>query len=222
LIGEHTDYNDGYVLPAAINKSVYLAIEKRDDHEIHLFSTEYKEHYVSSLDCYACTQKHWPNYIIGVTYQLLQQGYSLTGFNVVIGGDIPIGSGVASSAAFACAAVFGLNEIFHLGVPKTVMIRSRGDMPSVGKKMFKTHEDLSRLYEVSCKELDFSVAHVKNEKSVLGARMMGGGFGGCTIKLVYEDAIPDLTANISNEYSAAFGLELKPYIMERGDGISVC
>src|SRR4026209_1190630 len=72
LIGEHTDYNDGYVLPAAINKSVYIAIQKRDDLKTHFFSTEFNEHYESDVERIVRAKKQWPNYIIGVVWQLLQ------------------------------------------------------------------------------------------------------------------------------------------------------
>ena len=351
LIGEHTDYNDGYVLPAAINKSVYIAIQKRDDLKTHFFSTEFNEHYESDVERLVRAKKQWPNYIIGVVWQLLQRRYQITGFNLVVGGDIPIGSGLGSSAALTCATVFGLNEIFQLDLDKIEMIRiaqraehdfigvkcgimdqfasmfgkknrvirldcrslefeyfslgmeqlkivlldttikhslasseynlrreqcgegiaciqqkypdvknlrdvtllmlddclekdsviynrckyvvsenqrvletcedlsgKNGRMTSAGKRMFTTHEGLSKLYQVSCKELDFLVDSVKKEKSVLGARMMGGGFGGCTINLVKEDEIPALYAKISKAYAATFGLELKYYLIETDDG----
>jgi galactokinase len=96
-----------------------------------------------------------------------------------------------------------------------------GDIIALGKKMFRTHEGLSKEYEVSCKELDYLVEYVKNNASVLGARMMGGGFGGCTINLVKEDAIDDLVKTVSKDYQQAMNLELSVYIAGIEDGTSV-
>jgi galactokinase len=95
------------------------------------------------------------------------------------------------------------------------------DMVSFGKKMFATHKGLSELYDVSCKELDFMVDFVKNEPAVLGARMMGGGFGGCSINLVKEEAIEALSGRIEAAYSTAFGIEMKVYIATIENGTSI-
>jgi galactokinase len=97
----------------------------------------------------------------------------------------------------------------------------KGHIDALGKKMFLTHEGLSKEYEVSCKELDFLVDHVKNNPVVLGARMMGGGFGGCTINLVKEEAIDGLVKKISKDYQQAMNLELSAYIAGIEDGSSV-
>ena len=97
----------------------------------------------------------------------------------------------------------------------------KGNLEALGKKMFRTHEGLSKEYEVSCKELDYLVDYVKNNPSVLGARMMGGGFGGCTINLVKEEAIDDLVKKISKEYQQATNLELSSYIAVIEDGTSI-
>ena len=96
-----------------------------------------------------------------------------------------------------------------------------GNIDALGKKMFRTHEGLSKEYEVSCKELDYLVDYVKDNSSVLGARMMGGGFGGCTINLVKEESIDDLVKNISKDYQQAMNLELSAYIAGIEDGTSV-
>ena len=86
--------------------------------------------------------------------------------------------------------------------------------------MFKTHEGLSTLYEVSCAELDFLISQVKNNPDVLGARMMGGGFGGCTINLVKEEAADDLIEKISIAYQKAIGRKLNYYHVSVDDGTS--
>lgn len=353
IIGEHTDYNEGFVLPAAINKAIYIAIGKRNDDAIHLYAQDYKQEHVVSLSSVAPTDKHWPNYILGVVDQFQKSGYSIGGFNLVIDGDVPLGAGLSSSAAVECATAFALNELFQLGLEKIQMVKAaqlaeqsfagvmvgimdmfasmfgkkdhvvkldcrtleyeyvplqlknvkilllntnvkhslasteyntrrkeceqgvawvkehhpgvkslrdvtmdllqqhvatkdevifkrckyvveenlrllqgcedlkQGNIEALGKKMFRTHEGLSKEYEVSCKELDYLADYVKDNASVLGARMMGGGFGGCTINLVKEDAIKELVENISRDYRKEMKLDLTAYIAEIGDGTSV-
>ena len=353
IIGEHTDYNEGFVLPAAIDKAIYIAIAKRNDDIIHLYAQDYKQSHEVTLSTLAPTDKQWPNYILGVVDQLQKRGYKPGGFNLVIDGDVPLGAGLSSSAAVECATAFALNELFQLGMKKMEMVKcaqlaeqnfagvmvgimdmfasmfgkkdnaikldcrsleyeyvplvlkdikilllntnvkhslasseyntrrkeceqgvawvkeqhpevntlrdvtlemldthvaikdeiifkrckyvveenirllqgcedlKAGDIIALGKKMFRTHEGLSKEYEVSCKELDYLVEYVKNNASVLGARMMGGGFGGCTINLVKEDAIDDLVKTVSKDYQQAMNLELSVYIAGIEDGTSV-
>jgi galactokinase len=96
----------------------------------------------------------------------------------------------------------------------------KGDLKALGEKMFRTHEGLSKEYEVSCKELDFLVDAVRQNPDVLGARMMGGGFGGCTINIVKEEAIQGLISSLSSSYKSAMELELTSYIVETDDGSS--
>ena len=97
----------------------------------------------------------------------------------------------------------------------------KGDIGALVKKMFETHEGLSKQYEVSCRELDFLVEAVKNNPAVLGARMMGGGFGGCTINLVREENIEELIDSISITYHEAMKLDLSVYVakIESGTGL---
>jgi len=94
----------------------------------------------------------------------------------------------------------------------------KGNIDSLGKKMFQSHEGLSKHYEVSCSELDFLVNAVQNNPDVLGARMMGGGFGGCTINLVREEGIEELVKHLSGAYQQHTGLELSTYIAQVEDG----
>jgi galactokinase len=353
IIGEHTDYNEGFVLPAAIDKAIYIAIGKRDDDLISLYAQDYQQSHEINLSNIVPTDKHWPNYILGIVDQLQKKGYSISGFNLVIDGDVPLGAGLSSSAAVECATVYALNDLFGLGIEKIEMVKmaqlaeqtfakvmvgimdqfasmfgkkghaikldcrsleyeyvplvlkgikilllntnvkhslasseyntrraqceegvalvkekhpevnslrdvtmemlqtlvapkdqiifkrckyvveenirllegcedlKKGHIDALGKKMFLTHEGLSKEYEVSCKELDFLVDHVKNNPVVLGARMMGGGFGGCTINLVKEEAIDGLVKKISKDYQQAMNLELSAYIAGIEDGSSV-
>ena len=351
IIGEHTDYNNGFVLPAAIDKAIFVAICRRQDSKILLYSDDFREEFQLDLFQLKPSDKVWPNYILGVADQLLKKKYKISGFNLVIGGDVPIGSGLSSSAAVECATGFALNKIFELNISRMELVLlaqkaeqefagvmvgmmdqfasvfgkkdhvmkldcqsldfeyvplkmpglkilllntnvkhnlgsseyntrrkqceegvemikkhipevnslrdvtlemldhyvkdqliyrrcsyvvkenqrllegcedlKRGDVAALGKKMFETHEGLSNDYEVSCKELDFLVDEVKNNPDVLGARMMGGGFGGCTINIVRESAIENLIAKISDDYQRNMNKELTAYVAQVENGTSV-
>ena len=351
IIGEHTDYNNGFVLPAAINKAVYVAVDKRNDDQIILHSIDFKDKFEGRVSDIKRSDKHWANYILGVGAQFQKRGLLLSGFNLIIDGDVPLGAGLSSSAAVECATAFALNELFEFGVDKkelalmaqkaehefagvlcgimdqfasvfgkkdhvikldcrsldyeyvplklegykilllntnvkhslasseyntrrqqceegVAFIRKhhpevnslrdatmemvnqhlkdnetiykrckyvveensrllegcedlkKGDISALGAKMFRTHEGLSKEYEVSCPELDFLVQAVQNNSDVLGARMMGGGFGGCTINIVKETAIGGLISELSVRYSMEMNKELTPYIAQIEDGTS--
>lgn len=354
IIGEHTDYNNGFVLPAAIDKAIYVGIAKRDDDVISLYSEEFNQEHKATLTTVRRTEKQWPNYILGVVDQLQKKGYQIGGFNLNIDGDVPIGAGLSSSAAVECATAFALNEIFELNIPKSELIfiaqkaehefagvlcgimdqfasmfgkkdhvikldcqtleyeyeplnlqgykilllntnvkhslasteyntrrnecasgvamiqehhpevhslrdatmemvtsiiqpqnhlifkrckyvveekerliaacadLEKGNLTAMGEKMFATHDGLSKEYEVSCKELDFLVDAVRHNKNVLGARMMGGGFGGCTINIVKEEAIEPLIESLGKDYHKAMNLELTAFVVETSDGTSIC
>ncbi|MDX2048022.1 MAG: galactokinase [Chitinophagaceae bacterium] len=353
LIGEHTDYNEGFVLPAAIDKAVYIAISKRAGDELHWISLDMNSRYSGSLRKIEKSGEHWPDYLLGVTDQLQKPGVTLTGFNVVLAGEVPIGAGLSSSAAVECATVFALNEIFKLGLDKLQMVKlsqkaenefagvkcgimdqfasmfgkaghviqldcrsldyvyyplelkgykivlfdtqvkhslasteynirreecergvallqkkyphvkslrdatmqmvneqlknaegriydrcrfvveeiervrqacidlQGGNIEAFGKKMFAAHAGLSRMYEVSCEELDFLADLAVEEPAVVGARMMGGGFGGCTINIISESALQAVIEKFSNAYRQKFAVDLKSYIVEIKDGTSV-
>ena len=122
ILGEHTDYNEGFVLPAAIDKSIYIAISKRADSTINLYAVDFDESITADIKNIQRSTTQWPNYILGVVDQLQKKGFSLTGFNVVIDGDVPIGAGLSSSAAVECATVFALNKIFELGLDRLSMV----------------------------------------------------------------------------------------------------
>jgi len=112
IIGEHTDYNDGFVLPAAIDKAVYIAVSKRTDNLISLYAEDYKSTYEIDLAKIAPTDLQWPNYILGVVDQIQKRGFVVGGFNLYIDGDVPSGAGLSSSAAVECAATLALSELF--------------------------------------------------------------------------------------------------------------
>lgn len=350
IIGEHADYNGGLVMPAAINKAVYVAISKREDSEIHLFSESYQEKYIGNINDVKKSDKAWANYILGVVDGFLKRNLSVAGFNLYIYGDVPLGAGLSSSAAIECATAFALAQLNELSVAsmdlaliaqkaehefagvncgimdqfasvfgkenyammldcrslaheyiplkldgyKLVLLNTNvkhslsdsayndrraqceqgvawvkayhpaveflrdvseemllthvqpknnetytkcsfvvaeiervkkaakalkeGDLKALGQLMFETHEGLSKAYEVSCKELDFLVDQVKGLDDVLGARMMGGGFGGCTINIVKDEAIEGLIETVSKAYQEQFGLSLSAYVVQTGNG----
>lgn len=123
IIGEHTDYNNGFVLPAAIDKAIYIAVSKRTDDVLHLYSIEFKESYEVNLSNVQPAPISWPNYILGVVDQLLKNGYALSGFNIMLDGDVPIGAGLSSSAAVECATAFALNELYRLNLSRLDMVK---------------------------------------------------------------------------------------------------
>ena len=353
LIGEHTDYNLGFVLPAAIDKAIYIAIGKRNDSEIHLTAADLDESFTVSISELSKSKLDWPNYIMGIVDQIKKLGLKIEGFNAVIAGDVPLGAGLSSSAALECVTVFALNELFVLGLSRMDMVKlaqraenqfvglqcgimdmfasmfgkadaviqldcrsmdyhyspfnqkgikivlldtcvkhslasseynvrrkecelgvseiqkkyqevqslrdvcaqmvdtikervdlkvynrckfiveeikrlqeacidlEQNDLIAFGKKMYLTHEGLSKLYEVSCIELDFLAAYSKANINVLGARMMGGGFGGCTINLVKEDSVADFIFHAEIAFQKEFNTKLKSYIVSIGDGTSL-
>ena len=352
IIGEHTDYNGGFVLPGAINKAIYVAVGKRKDASIHLHAVDFNESFEVAIADMQPT-KTWATYILGVTNELLQRGHPVGGFNLVIDGDVPLGAGLSSSAAVECATVFALNELFSLGLDKMEMVKiaqkaehtyagvmcgimdqfasmfgkagslikldcrslafeyipfklegyklvlfntnvkhslastqynlrrqqceqgvawvkeqhqevnslrdvtiemldqlvkpkdliiykkcrfvveeiqrlsdacvalENEDIQTLGKKMFETHDGLSKDYEVSCKELDYLVDAVREKPGVLGARMMGGGFGGCTINIIQEDAIEAIESAITKAYKRDMQLELTTHIVVLGEGTAL-
>lgn len=353
LIGEHTDYNMGFVLPASIDKAIYIAIGKREDDQVHLFAGDLNEACETQLGNLSFSDQHWPNYVMGVIDQLQKAGHSLRGFNAVLSGDVPLGAGLSSSAAVECATAFALNELFSLGLDRKTMVQlsqkaenvfvgvqcgimdqfasmfgkeeklikldcrslayeyipfptgtieillmdtgvkhslasseynlrrqecekgvsiiskkypqvkslrdatlkmveeclaggdrkeyhrckyvveeiarlqqactdlQHGDLQSFGKKMFETHDGLSRLYEVSCPEADALVKIVANDPKVYGARMMGGGFGGCTINVVAKGYAQELAEKTAPVYFEQFGKEMKWYIVNIDNGTSL-
>lgn len=353
IIGEHTDYNEGFVLPAAIDKAIYFAISKRVDNEIHLYADDFKETFIVDINDIKKTSTLWANYIVGVVNELQKAGKIIAGFNAVITSDLPIGAGISSSAALECATAFALNYLFNLQIekielvqyaqkaehnfagvmcgimdqfasmmgkkdhcikldcktleyeyvplklegysivllntnvkhslassayntrrqeceqavawvkdyepqvnslrdvteemldkyvlPKDTLIdkRSRfvvkeiarlrsacndlqnGNLISLGKKMFETHDGLSNEYEVSCKELDFLVDAVRVNENVIGARMMGGGFGGCTINIVKNEFVDALIKALSEQYLEEMKLPLTAIVANIEEGTSV-
>jgi galactokinase len=169
IIGEHTDYNEGFVLPAAIDKAAYVAIGRRDDDAIHLYAEELDERFESSLSTLAPSDKGWPNYILGVADQFLKSGHQINGFNMVLSGDVPIGAGLSSSAAIECATGFALNELFQTGIPRLELVKmaQRAEHLFAGVRvgimdMFASaFGKKDHVIKLDCRSLDFEYVPLK-------------------------------------------------------------
>ncbi|HVG15877.1 MAG TPA: galactokinase, partial [Chitinophagaceae bacterium] len=163
IIGEHTDYNEGFVLPAAIDKAIYIAINKREDEEIHLYAKDYEDAFQSSLSTVAPTDKRWPNFILGVVDQLQKRGYKPGGFNLLIDGDVPLGAGLSSSAAVECATAFALNHLFGLGLEKLEMVKAAqlaehtfaGVMCGIMDQFASMFGKKDHVIKLDCRSLDY-------------------------------------------------------------------
>lgn len=123
LIGEYTDYNEGFVLPAAIDKVIMVAIQKREDTQVCIYAMEYGEDYTVASHKIEKISLQWTWYVLDVVVQLQKRGFSLQGFNLILGGSVPIGAGVSSSAVVECATVFALNKLFNLNISKIEMLK---------------------------------------------------------------------------------------------------
>jgi galactokinase len=124
IIGEHTDYNEGFVLPAAIDKAAYVAVSLRDDDEIHLYAADLNETFSTNIsNIKPVGDVSWPNYIAGAAAQLAKKGVLKKGFNAVLASDVPIGAGLSSSAAVESAVIFALNELLNAKLSKTEIIK---------------------------------------------------------------------------------------------------
>ena len=123
LIGEHTDYNMGFVLPAAIDKAIYFAIAPRSDRQCNVYAMDMNDEHEFSLDDLRSSKKGWLNYLMGVVDQFVKAKYSIRGFNCVFGGDIPIGAGMSSSAALEAGLAFALNSMFDLQMDALSLVK---------------------------------------------------------------------------------------------------
>ena len=356
LIGEHTDYNAGLVLPAAIDLEISFAVRLNETGRINLVASDLDETYAVAADAVAPGPLPWANYLLGVVAQLQARGHAVPGFDCVFGGRIPLGAGLSSSAAIECGLAFALNELLALGLSRLELarvgqlaehtyagvqcgimdqfaslhgragqvlrldcrslaheyfaldtgqvdvvlcnsgvkheladtayntrraecyagvavlrrfypevqslrdatlpmlaalheaLRAAGpdvyrrcayvvrenlrveattqallanDLTRVGRLLYDSHAGLRRKYEVSCPELDALVAIAWQHPAVYGARMMGGGFGGCTINLVRAGEADAFAAHATAAYQQQLGLPLETYQVRLVDGVSV-
>ena len=332
LIGEHTDYNDGFVMPVAIDFSCYSAIRSRSDRTLSVYSQQFQENIEFNLDrLVGPSKKHWSDYVRGVAAVLRDEGYPLKGADLLIDGQVPIGSGLSSSASIEVSSALALTslggitvplgtlarlcqraenaytgarcgimdqfvscfgrqdqallldcrslEMTYLALPPNVrlvicntMVRhelaageynerrascersieairkflpniralrdltledlekygsllseidfrrcrhvitenarvidakealGHVDLAGFGQLMYQSHNSLNHDYEVSCRELNLMVSLARNIPGVYGARMTGGGFGGCTINLVEREAVTEFQTSVAHEY----------------------
>jgi galactokinase len=178
IIGEHTDYNEGFVLPAAIDKAAYLAISLRDDDEIHLVARDLQESFICKIsDLKPEKDVTWPNYILGTAAQFIKRGVSLKGFNAVLTSNIPIGAGLSSSAAVECAAVFALNELLQTKLERLTMVHMAqkaeheyaGVMCGIMDQFASMMGKKDHVIRLDCRSLDYEYEpfHLGNVKVLL-------------------------------------------------------
>lgn len=350
LIGEHTDYNDGFVFPGAVQQGMIAELKANGTRNVRAYSIDLKDYVEFSLDDEKGPNASWARYIYGVCREMMALGIPVEGFNTAFAGDVPLGAGMSSSAALESVYAFALNDMFgdnkidkmtlakvgqatehkYLGVNcgimdqfasvhgkagnlmrldcrsgefeyfpfnpqgyKLVLVNScvkhelvgspynerrlscervaaainklhpevkslrdadwgmlyevketvseedakrakyvigekervlkvcdaleKGDYETVGEMMYATHEGLSKDYEVSCVELDY-LNDLAKEAGVTGSRIMGGGFGGCTINLVSEELYDSFVNEVKTKFREKFGKD--PIIIDVviGDG----
>lgn len=352
LIGEHTDYNGGFVFPGAIDKGIMCEIRPNGTNTVMAYAIDLKDRVEFDINDEQGPKASWARYIYGIVKEMQKRGVEVKGFNTAFSGDVPLGAGLSSSAALESCYAFALNDLFgenkvskwdmvlagqatehnYCGVNCGIMdqfasvfgqegklmrldCRSRefeyfpfdpkgyklvlvdsvvkhelassayndrrrscenvvkalkakypekkietlrdadwdmlatvkadvseedmkratfvlgekdrvlavcdalnnGDYETVGKKMFETHYGLSKDYEVSCEEIDF-LNDIAKENGVTGSRIMGGGFGGCTINLVKDELYDKFIADVKKKYAERYGKEPKIYDVVIKDG----
>lgn len=350
LIGEHTDYNGGFVFPGAVDKGIVAEIRPNGSDTVRAYSIDLKDYTEFGLREEDAPSASWAKFVFGVCREMIKRGVPVKGFDTAFAGDVPLGAGMSSSAAIESTFAFALNDLFgdnkidkfelakvgqatehnYIGVncgimdqfasvfgKKDSLIRldcrsmeykyfpfhpqgyrlvlldsvvkhelassaynkrrescenvvkaiaerhdgveflrdctmemldevrdvvssedamraeyvitevervldvcdalERDDYETVGKKMYETHNGLSKLYEVSCEELDF-LNNVAFDCGVTGSRVMGGGFGGCTINLVKDELYDLFVETAVKRYEEKFGRKPKVYDVVIGDG----
>ena len=350
LIGEHTDYNGGFVFPGAIDKGMVAEIKVNGTDKVRAYSIDLKDYVEFGLNEEDAPKASWARYIFGVCREIIKRGGKIQGFDTAFAGDVPLGAGMSSSAALESTFAFALNDMFNLGIDKFELAKigqatehnycgvncgimdqfasvfgkegslirldcrsleykyfpfkpvgyklvlldsvvkhelassaynkrrqscetaaaaicnnnhpeveflrdatmdmlkevkdqisaedymraeyvieevqrvldvcdalERGDYETVGQKMYETHHGMSKLYEVSCEELDY-LNDIAKKCGVTGSRVMGGGFGGCTINLVKDELHDAFIKEAFASYKEKFGHEPKLYEVVISDG----
>lgn len=345
LIGEHTDYNGGFVFPGAVDCGIMAEVRPNGTNTVMCYSIDLKDRVEFKVDDPNGPRASWARYIYGMVQEMRKLGVDVKGFNTAFAGDVPLGAGMSSSAALESCFAYALNDLFgdnkvskwdmvlagqatehnYCGVncgimdqfasvfgkkgnlmrldcrsmefeyfpfdpngyrlllvnsvvkhelvdspynkrrescervAKTLGIETlrdadfadleavkekiseedykraryvigekqrvldvcealeKGDYETVGARMYQTHWGMSRDYEVSCEELDFLV-ELAERCGVTGSRIMGGGFGGCTINLVKDELYDNFVATAKREFNEKFGHEPKIYDVVISDG----
>ena len=350
LIGEHTDYNGGFVFPGAVDKGMIIEIKPNGTDLVKAYSIDLKDYVEFGLNEEDAPRASWARYIFGVCREMIKRGVEVKGFNTAFAGDVPLGAGMSSSAALESAYAYAINDLFgenkidkfelakvgqatehnYIGVKcgimdqfasvfgkegslmrldcrsleyqyfpfkpegyRLVLVDSvvkhelassaynkrrqscenavaaiakkhegveflrdctlemlaevkeeisaedymraeyvieeiqrvldvcdaleKGDYETVGQKMYETHHGMSKKYEVSCEELDF-LNDVAFDCGVTGSRVMGGGFGGCTINLVKNELYETFITTAKERFKEKFGRSPKVYDVVISDG----
>jgi len=164
LIGEHTDYNQGFVLPAAIDKAIYLALAKNNSALCRIYSMDMDSFVEVPLDSITRSGTSWANYLLGMVIQLQRAGYSLSGFDCVFSGDIPIGAGLSSSAAIEAGLGYAINELFQLNIKALDLVRMAqqaenefvGVQCGIMDQFINIFGAKDKVLKIDCRTLDFS------------------------------------------------------------------
>ncbi len=349
LIGEHTDYNGGFVFPGAIDKGMIAELKINGTDKVRAYSIDLKDYVEFGLNEEDAPRASWARYIFGVCREIIKRGGKIAGFNTAFAGDVPLGAGMSSSAALESTYAYALNDMFNCGIDKFELAKigqstehnycgvkcgimdqfasvfgkagslirldcrsleyqyfpfnpagyrlvlldsvvkhelassayndrrkscenacaaiqkrhpeveflrdanmdmlnevkaeisaedylraeyvigevqrvldvcdalERGDYETVGVKMYETHYGMSKQYEVSCEELDF-LNDLAKECGVTGSRVMGGGFGGCTINLVKDELYDAFIEKAKAAYKEKYGRFPKVYDVVISDG----
>lgn len=176
LIGEHTDYNQGYVLPAAIHLRNYFLLSRRKDKTVSLWTENLKEKDEFSSEKISFSEKSkWVNYVRGVFWVLKNEGYEVSGINGVIQGDVPLDAGLSSSAALEVSIVQGLNSLFELGIESLEMVRiaRRAENDFVGVKcgimdqFISVYGQKSKAIFLDCETLGYEFVPLRMKKAGL-------------------------------------------------------
>lgn len=172
IIGEHTDYNNGFVLPTAIDKKITFKFKKNNSlSRCNVYSKDFESSFSFDLKSVSPSGQQWENYILGVVFEIQQITDKLQGFDCVFESTIPIGSGISSSAALECGLAFGLNELFHLKLSKQTMVvlSQRAEHNFVGTKCGVMDQFASVMSKkdhvilLDCQSMDFEYVPIKIE-----------------------------------------------------------
>ena len=163
LIGEHTDYNEGFVLPGATDRVIILGIAPRSDRRCRFYSLDFDQYFETDLDHLHHSPLRWPDYLQGVLDQFLQAGYKIQGVELAFGGNVPIGGGMSSSAAVEGGMAFALNYLFGLNLDLLTLTRlaQKAENEFVGIKcgimdMFANlHGQPRKVLKIDCRSLEF-------------------------------------------------------------------
>lgn len=175
LIGEHTDYNDGYVLPMAINRAAWIALRPRSDNRVLVYSPYFKQTVTFSLDDLDTAKSGWIEYIRGMAWALQRDGYTLRGWDGIMLGDVPVGAGLSSSAALelATACAFAVTSNFVWDAPRMAKLGQKTENQWVGvncgimDQMISAAGKKDHALLIDCRSLDTELVPLPPETSVV-------------------------------------------------------